>query len=370
MATTRSDVALLAGVSPAVVSYVINDGPRPVSVATRAKVEAAVRELGYRPNAIASALRGGTTRSVGLLTPGQRDPHYAELVEVIERQFAELGYLVLTGNTNQDRAQEERYLHTFIDRKVDALLLSSGVTLARSGVRAMEEVPVVVLDNVSDRSDLSGIGWDEQADAATAVEHLQVHGHQSIACISGPPRSPVSAARVRGWRTQQQRAGLPHGTDLVAANEHSEEGGYSAAMSLLRQRSDRAQAWPSRPDALFVSSDVQAIGALCACLELGLRVPEDIALVAYGGTRAAAYTTPPLTTLRQDIRYVAQLAAAHTVQRITSRTTPPLHVKLRGNLVIGRTCGCDLVGAPHVGRPLDPVLRRSPASGHPDATSL
>ena len=96
-----------------------------------------------------------------------------------------------------------------------------------------------------------------------------------------------------------------------------------------------------RPSALFVSSDVQAVGALYACFELGLRVPDDVAVVSYDGTRAATFTVPPLTTLRQDLAYVAQVAAAHTVARITSPATRPLRLKLRGNLVIARSCGCD-----------------------------
>lgn len=342
MATTRSDVARLAGVSPAVVSYVINDGPRPVSAATRARVEDAIRQLEYRPNAIASALRGGATRSVGLLTPGQHNPYYAELVENIEHQFTELGYLVLTASTSQNRSQEERYLHTLIDRKVDALLLTSSVALARSGIRAVD-VPVVVFDNVADDSALSGIGWDEGADAATAVEHLQLHGHREIGCIAGPPRDPISSARLGGWHAQQELAGLPHDDSLVAVTEYSEEGGYSAAMTLLRPGAERDGL---RPSALFVSSDVQAIGALFACYELGLRVPEDVAVVAHDGTRAATFSTPPLTTLRQDLEYVAQLAAAHTVQRIASPSTPLLRLRLRGNLVIGRSCGCDFPAAP------------------------
>lgn len=337
MAVTRSDVALLAGVSPAVVSYVINDGPRPVSPATREKVESAIRELGYRPNAIASALRGGSTRSVGLLTPGQHNPYYAELVESVERQFTELGYLVLTASTSHNRAQEERYLHSLVDRKVDALLFSSSVTLARSWSNALSEIPVIVLDNVAEGSGLSGIGWDEHADAATAVEHLQHHGYPTIGCVSGPPRDPISSARLAGWRAQQESAGLDAGNDLVAANDYSEEGGYAAAVALLEGRGS------ARPRALYVSSDVQAVGVLYACFELGLRVPHDVAVVAHDGTRAASFTTPPLTSLRQDLQYVARVAAAHAVERIESPSAPLLRVTLRGNLVIGQSCGCDLV---------------------------
>jgi LacI family transcriptional regulator len=337
MAVTRSDVAQLAGVSPAVVSYVINDGPRPVSPATRERVESAIRELDYRPNAIASALRGGTTRSVGLLTPGQHNPYYAELVESVESRFTELGYLVLTASTSHNRAQEERYLHSLIDRKVDALLFSSSVTLARSWSHALSEIPVIVLDNVTEGSGLSGIGWDEQADAASAVEHLQQHGYETIGCVAGPPRDPISSARLAGWRAQQAAGGRTSGSELVAANEYSEEGGYAAAITLL---ADRPRT--SRPRAVYVSSDVQAVGVLYACFELGLRVPDDVAVVSHDGTRAASFTTPPLTTLRQDLQYVARLAAAHTVERIESSATPLLRVTLRGNLVVGQSCGCEL----------------------------
>lgn len=109
MAVTRSDVARAAGVSPAVVSYVLNGGPRPVSAAARSRVEAAIDELDYRPNAIASALRGGSTHSVGMLSPDPLDPYFAELSEAMEREFSSAGYVVLTGHTRGDKTREERY---------------------------------------------------------------------------------------------------------------------------------------------------------------------------------------------------------------------------------------------------------------------
>jgi LacI family transcriptional regulator len=343
VAATRSDVALRAGVSPAVVSYVINNGPRPVSAETRARVEAAVQELGYRPNAIASALRGGSTRSVGLLTPNQRNPFYGELAESIERHFSARGYLVLTANTHYDRGREERYLRTFVDRKVDALVVSSGVSLARSSPSDMDDLPVVVLDAVGDGSRFSGIGSDEPMDAAAAVEHLQHHGHTLIGCVAGPPRIQVEAGRVRGWRAQQNAAGLPSGEELIASAEPSEEGGNAAALLLL---SSHGRPWAVHgrpPSALFVASDVQAIGAIYACHELGLRVPEDVAIVSFGGTRSASYTIPPLTTLRQDIDYLAATTAAHLADRLADPTLARLRMTLRGNLVLGRSCGCDIV---------------------------
>ena len=174
-------------------------------------------------------------------------------------------------------------------------------------------------------------------DAAAAVEHLQEHGYETIGCVAGPPRDPISAARLAGWRAQQAVAGLAV-SEFVVANDYSEEGGYAAAMTLLAGRSPAA-----RPRALYVSSDVQAVGVLYACFELGLRVPDDVAVVSHDGTRAASFTTPPLTTMRQDLQYVAHLAAAHAVERIENPEAPLLRVSLRGNLVVARSCGCELV---------------------------
>ncbi|MGN6125130.1 MAG: substrate-binding domain-containing protein, partial [Humibacter sp.] len=97
-----------------------------------------------------------------------------------------------------------------------------------------------------------------------------------------------------------------------------------------------------RPTALFVAADVQAIGAIHACWELGLRVPDDVAIVSIGGTRPAAFTVPPLTTMRQDLPYLAKRAVKELLERFEDPSRPPEHTVLRGNLVVGRSCGCEL----------------------------
>lgn len=341
MVVTRSDVAREAGVSPAVVSYVLNNGPRPVSSDLRLRVEEAVSRLGYRPNAIAAALRAGTTQSIGFLSPSPRNPFFAELSEAIERKFSDHGYLVLTANTYYDRGREERYLSTFIDRNVDGLVFSAGVSLVSSPLPSVAQ-PVLVLDAPDGHEAWSSIATEDAADAARAVEHLQRHGHEVIGCIAGPPHVRTEAARIEGWRRQQDGAGLPAGNELVAYADISEEGGNAAALQLLSEHGRPWTAHGHRPSALFVASDAQAVGAVYACYQLGLRVPDQVAIVSMGGTRAAGYTIPPLTTLRQDVEYIAESAASHLLHRISDSSTPPLHASLRGNLVIGHSCGCRL----------------------------
>lgn len=340
MAVTRAQVARLAGASPAVVSYVVNGGPRPASAGARARVEAAIETLGYRPNAIAAALRGGTTRSVALLTPSPVNPFFAELAEAVEHELFAHGNILSIGITDDDRDREVRYLKSFLDRQVDGLMLISSRALASVEAAGPGGTPLVVLDRTEDAADVSSVHVDNVHDAAYAVEHLQGHGHRLIACVSGPRSVPMSAERVEGWRRQQHVARLPHGDDLVAHAEFSEEGGSDAARELLGPEGRASARAGQRPTAVFVSSDSQALGVMAACDGLGLRVPDDVALVSFDGTRAAAFTLPRLTTMRQPVVEIARTAVRHLLARVADRSRPVERTVLRGHLVVGQSCGC------------------------------
>lgn len=343
MAVTRSDVARAAGISPAVVSYVINNGPRPVSAAVRDRVEAAINELGYRPNVLASALRRGTSRSVGLLTPGLSNPAHAEFAEALERQFAAHGYLVLTGTTGTtgiDRALEQRHLQSFTDRKVDAIIFAPGISLSGDSVDASNDIPLLVVDDVSASPGVSTIQTQDAEDASYAVGHLQGHGHRLIGCICGPSNVLAGSRPLQGWRQAQLANGAPSSGELVAHAESSELGGHTAALLLLSPHGRAASLHGSPPTALFASSDAQAIGAIHGCYEMGLRVPEDIAIVSLGGTRLATYITPPISSMRRDFHYIADIAVTHLLERMSHPDTPPISTRLRGNLVIAGSCGC------------------------------
>ena len=339
VAVTRSDVARAAGVSPAVVSYVLNGGPRPASTEARTRVLEAVGRLGYRPNAIASALRGGSTQTIGFLNPNRSNPFFGELAEALERYLNDHGYLVLAGSTYGYRSSEERLLRTFVDRQVDGLIISSGTSLVDPSLGELEE-PVLVLDDANGSDSFSSVATEDSLDAAVPGDQLQHHGHELSGCSGGARLVKAAALRLAGWRQQQQRTGRPSGDELVAFADQSQSGGDSAAQLLLNPHGRPATLHGRRPTALFVGSDVQAIGALWACHDLGLRVPQDVAVVSMGGTRAAAYTIPTLTTMRQDVEYLARTACSQLLREIRDPQAPRTPTRLRGNLVIGQSCGC------------------------------
>jgi LacI family transcriptional regulator len=333
---TRSDVARMAGVSPAVVSYVINDGPRHVSAAARARVEAAIEALDYRPDALANAFRDGHTQTVGLLIPSPQNPFYAEMAQAVGAELSRHGYLLSMGissfNTHEDGAQ----LRSFEDRRMAGVLIGSGASLTPTLVEQSWNFPQVVLDSPPDFNGAS-VSSDGFYDARRAVDHLQMHGHEVIGCIGGPPNWYDCAARVNGWQDQQTRAGLPAGRDLVAYSEVSEQGGSIALRILMSEDSYRRSRRNDKPTAVFVNSDVQAFGVLRTCHELGIRVPDDLAIVSFDGVRASLFTYPRLTTMRRPLDPMVRSAIG---QLIGGGDDTVGDTALKGNLIVGESCGC------------------------------
>jgi LacI family transcriptional regulator len=331
---TRNDVARLAGTSPAVVSYVINNGPRPVSPGTRSRVLAAVEELGYRPNMVARWLRARRTWTFGVIasdsTSGQ-SPFFGEFARSCEDAAWERGYSVLLGNSAEDPRRAEGYVRMFLERQVDGLVLMR-VRVSPEQVTEMEgRIPVVTIDHEAPAL-FSRLAVDDEEGGYLAVAHLIGHGHQRVGFVGGPLTMTPVELRGQGWRRALTEAGAPSGPDLVAEGELSLEGGYRAALDLLTR--------PSPPTALFASIDHQAIGAMRAAADLGLRVPADLAVVGFDGAREAAYTVPGLTTVRQPIDAMARHAIETLVGAVESGENDPVTKIFPARLVTRGSCGC------------------------------
>lgn len=347
-AVTRDDVARAARVSPAVVSYVLNDGPRPVADATRARVLEAIRTLGYRPNGIARALKLRRTHTLGLVVPDISNPFFAELAKAIEDAAFERGYALLLGNSSEDGAREAAQLSTLCDRQVDALMVIGANARPDLTECLALGVPVVALDRCVDEVPAPTVVVDSERGGHAATRHLQEHGHELIGCLAGPPDLPSAHDRQRGWERAMRDAG--HGAaleDLVVTTAFNRPGGYAGTLELL--------AGSRRPTALFATSDLQAIGALRAMSGMGLRVPDDIAVVAFDGTQESEYTSPPLTVVRQPVEVIATVAVQKLIAQLgtTSGDVEVTHEVLPFDFIVRRSCGC---------RPVTPATPRS--GGH------
>lgn len=210
---TRDDVARLAGTSTAVVSYVINNGPRPVAPATRERVLAAIKELGYRPDRVAQAMASRRTDLIGLIIPDARQPFFGEMAHAVEQAASERGKMVLVGNTDYVAEREVHYLRAFLGMRVSGLILVSHALndLAAAEIDAWD-ARVVLLHERPEAIDDVAVVTDDLGGAQVAVRHLLEHGYEYVACVGGTAETPSVgdpvSDHVEGWRRAMDEAGV------------------------------------------------------------------------------------------------------------------------------------------------------------------
>ncbi|AMM21213.1 hypothetical protein AX769_15055 [Frondihabitans sp. PAMC 28766] len=328
---TRSDVARYAGVSTAVVSYVVNGGPRAVAPATAKRVTDAISILGYRPNVSARALRTGSTKMLGLVLPEIGNPLYAEWALAIEFAAAERGYTVLLANSEGDAGSEHRAIAQLGGRQLDGLLLMT--TLSRPDLASLplEGTPTVLLGVLEQIPGFVSVGLDARAGAYEATKHLIGHGHASVGLIIGADAGGSPEFRERGWLAATREAGLLDGP--IAREPWSRAGGYAGGLRMFDS--------PNHPTAAFVSSDMQSVGLLRALGDLKLRVPEDVAIVSFDGTEDSEYTVPRLTVVRQPVQEMAVEAVAAVLRPAPDALDAlDLHELHEPRLILRESCGC------------------------------
>jgi LacI family transcriptional regulator len=324
--TTIRQVADKAGVSATTVSHVINN-TRFVSDVLRERVQRAMTELNYRPNTLARSLRLGQTHTLGLILPDSANPFFAEIGHAIEAAAFERGYSVILCNTENDPTKELLYTNVLENRQVDGMVfVATGrdhnalSTIVRNGL------PLVVVDRDLGSLGLDAVTTNNYQGGLLATQHLIELGHTIIGCITGPSDLTPSAERVTGYSHALREANLGGRETLLLRGDFHVPSGLEAATRLLRQ--------DPRPTALFVCNDLMAIGALHAAAQLGLRVPDDVAIVGFDDIELASYTIPPLTTVCQPKQEIGHTAIQLILDRMASPARLPRHEILRPQLVI------------------------------------
>jgi DNA-binding LacI/PurR family transcriptional regulator len=303
-APTIRDLAVHAGVSKSLVSLVLNGSPH-VRPAKREAVLAAIRELGYRPNTTARNLTQRRTRSVGVLLNDLRNPWFVDCLEGLNTALHDSDMTMLLGDARLDRQADERLLKTFMDMRVDGLVLVGSMPASETVVEAAGRLPTVVAgsrDITLPRVDVSA--QDDRLGAELATRHLIGLGHRRIAHITGTFEA-VARIRRDSYEATMRSSGLEPEINVVA-EALTEEGGHAAAMQLLRQ--------DPRPTAIFAAADVSAIGALQAARELSVHVPRDLSIVGYDNTQTAGHIS--LTSVDDASAEVGQRAARLLLRRM------------------------------------------------------
>ena len=332
MAATIADVARRAHVSTATVSRVFS-GAAPSSASTRARVLEAAEALDYRPSALGRALKRRETRTIGLLVTDIGNPFFPQIVRAVEDEAHARGYGVVLGNASDDPERELAYIDLLLDRRVDGLIVASSRATRRHAERlASASMPVVLVNSEAPNAALHGIATDHRAGARLAAEHLLRLGHRGIAHISAPNELAAAAAlRREGIEDALAAAGIDPSSLLVAPADGSVDGGAAAAEPLLAE--------DPRPTAIVCYNDLVAIGALRTLRRAGLAVPGEVSVVGFDDIDLAAWTDPPLTTVRQPTEELGRRAVERIATELLDGPSPPGRAILAPVLVRRGTTG-------------------------------
>ncbi|HLO30076.1 MAG TPA: LacI family DNA-binding transcriptional regulator [Anaerolineales bacterium] len=309
---TLQDVASLAGVSIKTVSRVVNNQGE-ISEATRQRVQAAIDELGYRPNVLARSLVNRRTDTLAVIAWGIEYFGPSRMMIGIEQQADELGYSLFLSLVSQpDDLNSDRILDTLLARRVDGIIwavpeVDDNRKWLKPGL--LDRLPPIVFLSMQSQPGLTIAAVNNFSGARQATQHLIDQGRRKIGMITGPKAWWEARERFAGWKSTLEEAGLP-ATSFVESY-WAAAGGERAMQQLLKQTPDI--------DAVFASSDQIALGALGALHQLGRRIPADVAIVGFDNSPESAFYWPPLTTIYQKLVNVGHIAVQNLHQMIEAR---------------------------------------------------
>mgnify|MGYP001818894475 CR=1 FL=1 len=313
MATIR-DVAKLAGVAPITVSRVMNNSGY-VSAETRRRVEQAAAELHFEPNMLASGLKSKRTHTIALVLTDITNPFWTSVARAVEDEASRQGYTVIFCNTDESEQKQEQYLSMLLRRRVDGVLLvpasNSGETVRKLQAK---DVAVVVLDRRVEDVAVDLVRGDSEQGARRLTEHLLSLGHRRVGMLAGPAGVSVSRERVAGYRMALDAAGIAVDEALIQYDSFSIDGGDRMTRAML--------ALPTRPTALFAANNFIAVGALRALHRAGLRVPQEMSLVAFDDLPDIYLQAPILTVAVQPTYELGTMAAKRLLARLTNEEAP------------------------------------------------
>lgn len=321
-----TDVARAAGVSASTVSHVLN-GTRAVNATTEQQVRDAIESLGYRRNTVARALATARTMIAGICVPITGNSTFPVMVEVMERLLDEQGYSVVLHNTRDDPATQHRVVEHLRDLRADGVILAP----ALPRVQVSSALPTVLLDRLADADcDQVASSGSEPVDALTT--HLAELGHRRIAVVVGHASLTTTDDRFTGYRDAVRRLDLDPDPRLVVPGA-SDVATTRSAIAELFGGSDR-------PTAVVSTNNVMTIGTLHGLRDLGLRIPDDVAVVCYDDFEWADLVTPGLTAMDQDLTGMATRAVELLLRRIADPDATTVRERLPVAFHHRSSCGC------------------------------
>jgi LacI family transcriptional regulator len=321
---TIDDIAREAGVHPASVSRALRGTGTKVSPETRQKIVRIAERLGYRPNAVAASLRTKTTNLVGIVVPDLGNPLFGPIVQRLEVELRQRGYMALVAQTPADAHSRKSIVEALADRQVGGLLIlaaESDDPMLEAATRA--RIPTVLLNRGFGERRFSSVVNDDRESVRLVLDHLVGLGHRDIAHIAGPSSS--STGRARRDAFIELAPALKVRPTLVEAQAFTREAGLAAARDLLRR---------SKPTAIFGANDLIAMGIFDALKARGLHVPTDVSVVGHNDMPFVDLIAPPLTTVRIAVDQMSRQAALLLMEMVSAPDQEPSTRVLMPKLIV------------------------------------
>jgi LacI family transcriptional regulator len=330
--TTIHDVAKSAGVSPITVSRVVNRLEN-VHPDTRARVEKAIKELGYVRNLAASSLRSKETYTLALILPDITNIFWTTIARGAEDAAQKDGYSVMLCNTDENPEKFNQYLDTVLQQRVDGVMLAPITTdslhIAQLGDR---KVPTVIVDRRLKNWDGDSVNCDSFASSEALVQHLVGLGHTQIAIISGPATTSTAEDRVAGYCMAMSRAGIHVNPGLILRGEYRLSSGQSMTQTLMHSG--------VTPTAIIATNNTIAAGVIEELIMEGKKIPDDMAVVSFDELSEMEHFFPFMTCVTQPAYEIGMRAIQLLISRIKMvETLPGRHVILPTQLIQRYSCG-------------------------------
>jgi LacI family transcriptional regulator len=310
-----TDVARKAGVSIATVSRVLNNSDHKVNPATRQKVLEVIKDLDYRPNALAKGLLMKKTMTVGIIIPDISNSYYAEIVRGIQDMADQCGYAILLLNTDRNQDRIVKHIYFLREKAADGIIFSGGIIHAEKVLSSLKELRERVVVIGRHQVDFSAVMIDDKGGAAKATQHLIDLGHRRIGFIGGPDKSNSARDRLAGYKSALTRNRYPVNKNLIQKGDFTPQSGYLAAKELIQRE---------RPTSIFAANDQMALGAIRAIKEMELRVPDDLSIVGFDDIPVSSYFDPPLTTVEIPKYHIGAVAMEMLVNLISKKNAEKL----------------------------------------------
>ncbi len=322
--------------SVSTVSHVVN-GTRTVAARTRADVLEAMHRLGFSYEGVTRSLAAGATPTIGVALPMSANPFLHELRAGIEVEALRQGLSVIGSDTGEDEQREERAVANLLAHHINGLVIVPTAGWEDGALRMLRgrPVPFVVLDRLQSLA-VDQVVVENEASAASLVDHLLALGHRRIAVIGGIEGLTTTAERLRGYAVAHQRHNVPVDQSLIFDGGSTEMQGRRAMLKIL--------ALPQRPTAVFVCNDSMTLGALRALQEEGLQVPRDLALVAFDDLPWADVVEPRITAAAQPSFAMGARAVQLLRRRMHNADAPSQVLRLQAEITHRTSCGCSPPG--------------------------